>query len=124
MLQLRDIEQGLDQLNRLPSNNATMRIEPGAEAGSSRVLINNVQKRTWRLSAGVDNLGQETTGLTEYTLGFEKDNFLGCNDQFALYWTSSMPRIAGQFGNPWEGVQRQHFRPVFRAVRLLRNNFV
>ena len=103
VLQLRDIEQGLDQLNRLPSNNATMRIEPGAEAGSSRVLINNVQKRTWRLSAGVDNLGQETTGLTEYTLGFEKDNFLGCNDQFALYWTSSMPRIAGQFGNPWEG---------------------
>lgn len=47
VLQLRDIEQGLDQLNRLPSNNATMRIEPGAEAGSSRVLINNVQKRTW-----------------------------------------------------------------------------
>ena len=32
VLQLRDIEQGLDQLNRLPSNNATMRIEPGAEA--------------------------------------------------------------------------------------------
>ena len=94
---------GPQDLNRLPSNNATMRIEPGAEAGSSRVLINNVQKRTWRLSAGVDNLGQETTGLTEYTLGFEKDNFLGCNDQFALYWTSSMPRIAGQFGNPWEG---------------------
>ncbi len=103
VLQLRDIEQGLDQLNRLPSNNASMRIEPGAEAGSSRVLINNVQQRTWRLSAGVDNLGQETTGLTQYTLGFEKDNFLGCNDQIALYWTSSMPRIAGQFGNPWEG---------------------
>lgn len=103
VLQLRDIEQGLDQLNRLPSNNAAMRIEPGAQAGSSRVLINNVQGRTWRLSAGVDNLGQESTGLTQYALGFEKDNFLGCNDQIALYWTGSMPRMAGQFGNPWEG---------------------
>lgn len=103
VLQLRDIEQGLEQLNRLPSNNAAMRIEPGAEAGASRVLISNVQKRTWRLSAGVDNLGQETTGLAQYTLGFEKDNFLGCNDQVAVYWTSAMPRVAGQFGNPWEG---------------------
>lgn len=98
VLQLRDIEQGLEQLNRLPSNNAAMRIEPGAKAGASRVLISNVQKRTWRLSAGVDNLGQESTGLAQYTLGFEKDNFLGCNDQLAVYWTSAMPRVAGQFG--------------------------
>lgn len=76
---------------------------PAAKAGASRVLISNVQKRTWRLSAGVDNLGQESTGLAQYTLGFEKDNFLGCNDQLAVYWTSAMPRVAGQFGNPWEG---------------------
>lgn len=103
VLQLRDIEQGLEQLNRLPSNNAAMRIEPGAQAGASRVLISNVQTRAWRLSAGVDNLGQESTGLAQYTLGFEKDNFLGCNDQLAVYWTSAMPRVAGQFGNPWEG---------------------
>lgn len=103
VLQLRDIEQGMDQLNRLPSNNATIRIEPGSEPGGSRLLIDNVQRRTWRLSLGMDNLGQESTGLTQYTLGFEKDNFLGCNDQVALYWTSSMPQVAGQFDNPWDG---------------------
>lgn len=103
VLQLRDIEQGLEQLNRLPSNNAAMRIEAGGEAGANRVLIENVQKRAWRLSAGVDNLGQETTGLAQYTLGFEEDNFLGCDDQAAVDWASAMPRAAGQFGNPWEG---------------------
>lgn len=103
ILQLRDIEQGLDQLNRLPSNNASMQIAPGETSGGSKVVISNEQARTWRLIAGADNLGQETTGLTEYTLGIEKDNFIGINDQVSLYWTAAMPPMAGQFDNPWDG---------------------
>lgn len=61
VLDLRDIEQGLDQLNRLPSNSATMSIAPGTGLGDSKVVIDNVQKRTWRPSIGFDNLGQDTT---------------------------------------------------------------
>lgn len=103
VLDLRDIEQGLDQLNRLPSNAAAMRIEPGADMGGSRVVIDNVQQRTWRLIAGYDNFGQDNTGVAQYTLGMEKDNFIGCNDQFAGYVTASMPRIGNEFKNEWEG---------------------
>lgn len=33
-LNLRDIDQGLDQLNRLPSNNTVMQIEPGGQLQS------------------------------------------------------------------------------------------
>lgn len=105
-LNLRDIEQGLDQLNRLPSNAATMRIEPGEGPGASRVVINNVQSRTWRAVAGYDNYGQETTGIPQYTLGLEKDNFLGCNDQLMLYWTSSVPPVHEAFENNWDGASK------------------
>ena len=91
VLNLRDIEQGLDQLNRLPSNRATMRVEPGREPGTSRVLIANVQERTWRPYLGYDNLGQDSTGRTQYTMGLEKDNYIGCNDQVSVYYTGAMP---------------------------------
>ena len=39
-----DINQGIYQINRLSSNNAKMIIEPGKEAGTSKVVINNEKK--------------------------------------------------------------------------------
>jgi len=102
-LNLRDIEQGMDQLNRLPSNEATMTIEPGTDLGMSQVVINNVQDRTWRILSGYDNFGTETTGIAQYTLGFEKDNYLGANDQFLLYYTANVPPIGDNFKNKWDG---------------------
>ncbi len=40
-LRLQDLEQGIDQINRLPSNNAELQIAPGAAPGGSIVNINN-----------------------------------------------------------------------------------
>lgn len=102
-LNLRDIEQGLDQMNRLPSNAASMRIEPGENMGGSRVVINNPARRSWRFITGYDNYGQENTGIPQFTLGLEKDNFLGCQDQFALYFSSTAPPVHEAFKNRWGG---------------------
>lgn len=79
-LNLRDIEQGLDQLNRLASNNATMEISPGAEAGASVVTIKNNPGIPLSVSGGMDNLGGLSTGRQQgsYTLSF--DNPLRLND--------------------------------------------
>ena len=41
ILQLRDLEQGLDQINRLPSNTAKVDIKPGNKIGGSILQINN-----------------------------------------------------------------------------------
>ena len=83
-LNLRDIEQGLDQMNRLPSNNAKMELAPGSEPGTSRVLVSNERERTWRFSAGLDNSGQESTGRNQYVLSLEKDNLAGINDLLSV----------------------------------------
>ena len=90
VLNLRDIEQGLDQMNRLPSMNTTMRIEPGEAFGASVVIIDNEPQKSWRASAATDNHGQRNTGRHQYTLTFEKDNYLGCFDQFLLTWNSDL----------------------------------
>lgn len=77
---LRDAEQGLDQLNRLRSNDAKMKLVPGASPGSTRIAIDNAQQRSWRVSAGVDNSGSDATGETQLKGVAEADNTLGIND--------------------------------------------
>lgn len=91
-LNLRDLEQGLDQFNRLPSNNATMKLKPGSKQGLSIVAITNDPKKRWRVSVGWDNSGQDSTGKNQYSLQFDKDNLFGVGDLLSLsYSATPMP---------------------------------
>ncbi len=83
-LNLRDIEQGLDQMNRLPSNNAKMELVPGTEPGTSRIVVENTPSKTWRASVGLDNSGQDSTGRNQYLLSLAMDNLVGINDLLSL----------------------------------------
>src|SRR5690606_20767123 len=47
LLNLRDLEQGLEQLNRLQQNRVEMDLEPGNQPGDTRVLIRNAQTGAW-----------------------------------------------------------------------------
>jgi hemolysin activation/secretion protein len=80
VLNLRDLEQGLDQINRLGSNSAKVDIEPGDEPGASRVLINNEPRKRWLASAGVDNSGAAATGRNLFSGFLGLDHLLGLND--------------------------------------------
>jgi hemolysin activation/secretion protein len=79
-LNLRDIEQGLDQINRLGSNQASMEIEPGEEPGASVVVIKNEQSFPLKLSAGMDNLGGLSTGRDQGSYTVSLDSPLGLGD--------------------------------------------
>ncbi len=80
VLNLRDLEQGLDQINRLASNSAKIDIEPGDEPGQSRVVIRNQPRKPWLANASVDNSGIASTGRTMWSAGVSGDNVLGLND--------------------------------------------
>jgi len=84
ILNLRDLEQGLDQLNRLRSNSATIDIKPGAGPGSSDVLIHNNADKPWQFSFGMDNSGTRATGYNQYSASVGFDNTLGLNDYLNL----------------------------------------
>lgn len=89
ILNIRDIEQGLDQINRLQSNNATMELLPGKEPGKTNILVKN-QPATTPVSGtlALDNYGSEATGNTRGTFTLGVDNPLGVND----YWFVSLSR--------------------------------
>lgn len=63
VLNLRDIEQGMEQLNRLPSQQVNIDIQPDLRPGYSNVVLLRVSKRLpLTLSLGADNSGQKSTG--------------------------------------------------------------
>lgn len=82
VLDLHDLEQGLENLRRLPSVTADIRIEPSEKAGYSDIVVNWQQKKPVRFSIGVDDSGSKTTGKYQGTASFSWDNPLGLSDLF------------------------------------------
>ncbi|HGY9626836.1 TPA: ShlB/FhaC/HecB family hemolysin secretion/activation protein [Pseudomonas putida] len=84
LLNLREIEQMVDQLNRLPSNKTQMELRPGEKVGGSQVLVRNAPRKHWRASLSRNNEGLRSTGEQQANLGFEWDSPLGLADQLVL----------------------------------------
>lgn len=84
-LNLRDLEQGLDQLNRLRAFDLTADIAPGTLHGGSRIIIRpRALMKRWGLDLGLDNLGSASTGRDRATLSLSLDSPLGLNDYLNL----------------------------------------
>ncbi|WP_339457434.1 ShlB/FhaC/HecB family hemolysin secretion/activation protein [Pseudomonas sp. EA_65y_Pfl1_P120] len=84
LLNLREIEQMVDQLNRLPSNQAQMELAPGKAVGGSEVLVKNTPQKPWRVGLSRHNGGQRSTGEQQWGASFDWDNPLGVADQLSL----------------------------------------
>lgn len=84
LLDLRDIEQGLENLQRLPSVEAHMALRPGDNPGESDIVIERTQRRFWRLGAWVDDSGTESTGRYQGGLMLALDNPTSLSDLFYL----------------------------------------
>jgi len=84
LLNLREIEQMVDQLNRLPSNQAQMELAPGKAVGGSEVLVKNNPQKPWRAGLSRSNDGQRSTGEQQLGASFDWDSPLGLADQFSL----------------------------------------
>ncbi|VVO68380.1 ShlB/FhaC/HecB family hemolysin secretion/activation protein [Pseudomonas fluorescens] len=84
LVNLREIEQMVDQLNRLPSNQATMELAPGKNIGGSEVLVTNTAQKPWRVGLSRSNDGQRSTGEQQWGTTFDWDSPLGLGDQLML----------------------------------------
>lgn len=87
LLDLRDIEQGLENLQRLPTVSARMVLKPGDMPGQSDIVIERSQSRYWRTGAWVDDSGTESTGRYQGGIMLALDNPLSFSDLF--YVTAS-----------------------------------
>lgn len=82
LLDLRDIEQGLENLQRIPTAQAEINLVPGEEPGESDVVVSWKQDKFWRLGASFDDSGTIGTGRYQGGLTFYADNPLSLGDMF------------------------------------------
>ena len=86
LLNLRDIEQGLENFKRVPSAEADIRISPaeGADAapGQSDLVVQWSQQRLVRFNLGLDDAGSKATGKTQASATVSLDHALRQNDLF------------------------------------------
>ncbi len=89
VLNLRDIEQGLEQINRLPSNHAAMEIVPSNRTDYSAIVITNTPDDRNTLTATADNAGAESTGDHRVGVKFARDDAFSLNDALNLGYTKA-----------------------------------
>ncbi|RYF31402.1 MAG: ShlB/FhaC/HecB family hemolysin secretion/activation protein, partial [Comamonadaceae bacterium] len=86
LLNLRDIEQGLENLKRLPTAEADIQIEPSkaadARPGNSDLVVKYAQKLPLRTTLSLDDSGTQATGKLQAGATVAWDNPLGLNDLF------------------------------------------
>lgn len=83
-LNLRDIEQGLENLQRLPTVSAQMQLVPGDNPGESDIVITRKQAKMWRFGLSVDDSGTKTTGRDQGGATLYLDNLLSLSDSFYI----------------------------------------
>ena len=90
LLNLRDVEQGLENLKRVPTAEADIQIEPSrddAAVGQSDLVVSYQQSAPVRLSLTLDDSGSKGTGIYQGSATLSLDNPLGLSDLF--YFTAN-----------------------------------
>lgn len=95
ILNLRDLEQGLENLKRIPTAEADIQIVPvEGEINQSDVIVRWRQNMLpVRLSIGVDNSGSRATGQYQGSVTLSADNLLGLSDLFYINYGHSIGNI-------------------------------
>lgn len=110
-LNLRDIEQTLENLQRLPSVVADIEIVPAdQDAMRSDLVVRWQQASPWRLSLSLDDAGSSATGRYQGAVTLSRDHALGRND--LLYLT--LQRGLGDSPGSTQGATLHYSLPLGR----------
>jgi len=98
LLNLRDLEQGLEQMKRVPNQDVDMQIVPGASTGESDVVITVKRAKPWSLAVSADDSGLRSTGQLQGGASLTIDNPLGLSDLLNLSYNHDIDGHASQYG--------------------------
>lgn len=90
ILNLRDIEQAIDNINLLKSNNANVYLKPGTKPGSSVVVVDNKASKRWHISSGIDNAGSKSKGYNQSFSSISFEDILGWGEYYTFGYRSSL----------------------------------
>lgn len=89
ILNLRDIEQGLENLQRTPAVDVKINVAPGNQNGYSNIIINTHRTKKWSAKANYSNWGDKSTGQHITSGAFYLFNIAGISDMGYLSGASS-----------------------------------
>jgi hemolysin activation/secretion protein len=92
LLNLRDLEQGLEQMKRVTSQDIEMQIVPAEGLGESDIIISVKRTKPWKAILNLDDSGAKGTGKTQAGVQFGWDNLLGENDLLNVGLSSDADR--------------------------------
>ena len=84
LLEVRALDQGLEQMKRVPSQDVDFEVTPGEAPGESDLVLGVKRRKPWRGSLSVDDSGTRATGKLQGTATLSLDSPLGLNDLLAL----------------------------------------
>lgn len=93
VLNLRAIEQGLEQIKRVLSQDAKIDIAPGTQSDTSDLVLAVTRGRPWRIIANLDDGGADSTGKEQGGLTLGIDRPFGINDLLSIGYTHSLGRF-------------------------------
>lgn len=105
LLNIRDLEQGLEQMKRVPSQDVDITIAPGEAPGESDIVLSIKRTQPWRLGFTLDDGGVKATGKLQMGYSLAIDNPLGGNDLFSVTLTRDANHRAGERGNEGWNIQ-------------------
>lgn len=80
IVNLRDIEQGLENLQRTPAVDVKINVAPGNQNGYSNIIINTHRTKRWSAKANYSNWGDKSTGQNITSGAFYLFNIAGISD--------------------------------------------
>lgn len=98
ILNVRDIEQGLEQMKRVPNQDVNMKLEPGKEQGQSIIVLDVKRTKPWSMGISFDDSGLENTGRLQVTGNAALYNPTGLNDVFSYSYTKDAEHEDSQKG--------------------------
>ncbi|VVD29055.1 Hemolysin activation/secretion protein [Paraburkholderia dioscoreae] len=147
-LNLRDVEQGVDQLDRVTPDGVKVALRAAPEEGYSDVLVSGRTAPSIGVNLNVDNMGDSNTGADEFDGAVTLNNPLGFGEQLGMsansttalhgdryrrsfgasasvplgYWTFSYAGAAGNFAVPIDfyGNLRYHGSNVQNLISVSR----
>ena len=84
ILNIRDVEQGLEQMKRVSSQSVTMKLLPGTSVGTSIIELSIKQDKPVHGSISFDNSVLESTGVYQGSFTSSFDQVFRANDTFTM----------------------------------------
>jgi len=94
LLNMRDLEQAIDQINSVSANKVKLDLMPGSKPGQTVVVFRNKTANAVTFEGSLDNQGSEATGKNSVSGTLTLGGVLGMNENLALTYRTSSPRTS------------------------------